>query len=43
MLTYKLVPVRLPEEIFWQRYFFKLKELEESEELKKQLVKGNII
>jgi hypothetical protein len=34
-----IVPVRLPEEIFWQRYFFKLKELEESEELKKQLVK----
>jgi len=34
-----IVPARLPEEIFWQRYFFKLKELEESEEQKKQLVK----
>jgi len=34
-----IVPARLPEEIFWQRYFFKFKELEESEEQKKQLVK----
>jgi len=34
-----IVPARLPEEIFWQRYFFKLKELEDSEEQKKQLVK----
>jgi len=37
-----IVPARLPEEIFWQRYFFKLKELEDSEALKKQLVKGNL-
>jgi len=34
-----IVPARLPEEIFWQRYFFKLKELEDSEAQKKQLVK----
>ncbi|OUM60002.1 hypothetical protein PIROE2DRAFT_14339 [Piromyces sp. E2] len=34
-----IVPARLPEEIFWQRYFFKLKELEDTEEQKKQLVK----
>jgi len=34
-----IVPARLTEEIFWQRYFFKLKELEDSEEQKKQLVK----
>ncbi|ORX60034.1 hypothetical protein BCR36DRAFT_394480 [Piromyces finnis] len=34
-----IVPARLPEEIFWQRYFFKLKELEDSEKQKKQLVK----
>jgi hypothetical protein len=38
-----IVPARLPEEIFWQRYFFKLKELENSEEQKKQLVKGKKI